>query len=77
MRAELPDLPEIMAAGFGLTEALRIWGEFQNTPSITYSECLESLAKRPPTSPAFREEERAVLGSDAPNVIQFSPARER
>jgi hypothetical protein len=41
MRVELPDLPEIMEAGFGLTEALAIWSKFQNTPGTTYRECLE------------------------------------
>jgi hypothetical protein len=84
MRAELPDLPEMMEAGFGLTDALAIWSKLQNAPRLSGTEARlwitsagEGSAKEQtegcgPPSPAL---DNARLSS--PNVIQFSPQRAR
>jgi hypothetical protein len=45
MRADLPDLPEIMVAGVSLTEALALWSQMQNCPGLTPAEAREILAQ--------------------------------
>jgi hypothetical protein len=69
MRAELPDLPEIIKAGFGLTDALAIWSRFQNQPELTPQEARAVLI-------SWNRSQSAELQhspKSSPNVIQFFP----
>jgi hypothetical protein len=77
MRVELPDLPEIMEARFGLTDALAIWSQFQNATRLspaharvwlTSAGAKEQTEGRAQPSPALDSARRY-----SPNVIQFPP----
>lgn len=76
-RRDLPDLPEIQEAGYGLSEALAMWCQFQNTPGLSAEEARAFCAKGcaapiPQLTPALDLQQQS-----SPNVLQFSrpPAR--
>jgi hypothetical protein len=57
---KFPDLPEIMAAGFGLTEALAVWSRMVNTPGLTPEDARTWLSSDPcRRKPALASDEPA------------------
>ena len=74
---DYPDLPEIMAAGFGLTEALALWSQFQNSPGKTADDARFYLREARAELHLQQTQEQHALSQASPNVIQFSRPRER
>lgn len=44
-RSKRPDLPEIMAFGLGVSEALRFWNQMMNAPEVPISAFWTSLER--------------------------------
>lgn len=64
----LPDLPEIMSYGLGLSEALAFWSWAQNAPAMTPDGARERLARASDPQPSL---------SSSGIVLQFSRPPER
>jgi hypothetical protein len=83
----LPDVREIQAAGYGLTDALALWNRFQNSPGMTPESaraylltCQKQPAPCETPIAASHLQLSQVPDSEprsSPNVIQFSPPRSR
>lgn len=69
MRSRL-DLPEIMDAGLGLTEALDFWSRVQNDPLMSDDDARAELQ-------AMRESVVIQPAAASSNVLQFARPSER